>query len=81
VQPAQALLVAMQDTPENSTLYFVAKEIEMLNDLCKSMKLDPIKPEERRKQDILTLLPNCKVFHSLVIVVQTLGILQKAICS
>jgi len=58
----QALLVAMQDTPEHTRLHFATKEVKVLQDLCKSMAIDPIKPG-RRKQDIISSLPNCRVFH------------------
>ena len=58
----QALLVAMQDTPGHGKLPFVIKEVAMLHDLCKLMGLDPIEPP-RRKQDIMSYLPHCKIFH------------------
>jgi tetratricopeptide (TPR) repeat protein len=60
--PAQALLVAMQDTPEHSKLPFAVKEVAMLHDLCRLMGFNPIEPG-RRKQDIMPHLPNCKIFH------------------
>ncbi|KAH6696609.1 CHAT domain-containing protein [Leptodontidium sp. MPI-SDFR-AT-0119] len=60
--PAQALLVAMQDTPENSRLPFAVKEIAMLRDLCGQMGCNPVEPG-RRKQDIMPHLPDCKIFH------------------
>ncbi|KAF2804948.1 uncharacterized protein BDZ99DRAFT_511473 [Mytilinidion resinicola] len=62
--PNHALLVAMQDTPEHPRLNFAAKEVEMLQDVCKSMDFDPIVPRVRRhKQDIISHLPSCKIFH------------------
>jgi tetratricopeptide (TPR) repeat protein len=60
--PAQALLVAMQDTPEHSRLPFAVKEIAMLHDLCRLMGFNPIEPGQR-KQDIMPHLPDCKIFH------------------
>jgi tetratricopeptide (TPR) repeat protein len=60
--PAQALLVAMQDTPEHSRLPFPVKEVAMLHDLCRLMGFNPIEPG-RRKQDVISHLPNCKIFH------------------
>jgi tetratricopeptide (TPR) repeat protein len=60
--PVQALLVAMQDTPGHSRLHFAAEEIAMVHDLCASMGLDPI-DSRRRKQDVISYLPNCKIFH------------------
>ena len=58
----QALLVSMQDTPGHGKLPFVMNEVAMLHDLCRLMGLDPIEPP-RRKQDIMSYLPNCKIFH------------------
>jgi tetratricopeptide (TPR) repeat protein len=60
--PNQVLLVAMPNTPELNKLPFAAREIEMLRGFCKSMAFDPIEPR-RRKQDILSFLPACKIFH------------------
>ncbi|KAH7131135.1 hypothetical protein EDB81DRAFT_906012 [Dactylonectria macrodidyma] len=61
--PAQALLVALKDTPGASTpLPFAVKEIKELRQLCESMRIQPIEPG-RRKQDIVQHLPNCKIFH------------------
>jgi len=57
-----ALLVAMQDTPQHSRLLSATKEVEALQGLCKSMAFNPIEPG-RRKQDIISHLPNCKIFH------------------
>jgi tetratricopeptide (TPR) repeat protein len=56
------LLVTMQDTPQHNKLFFAKKETEVLQDICKSMSLDPIEPG-RRKQDIISYLPSCKIFH------------------
>jgi tetratricopeptide (TPR) repeat protein len=60
--PAQVLLVAMQDTPEHSSLPFAVKEIAMLRDLCRLMGFNPVEPR-RCKQDIMPYLPDCKIFH------------------
>jgi tetratricopeptide (TPR) repeat protein len=59
---AHALLVAMEYTPGNSRLPFATKEVAMLHDLCKSMAFNPIEPG-RRKQDIISHLSRCTVFH------------------
>jgi hypothetical protein len=59
---AQALLVAMEDTPGSSRLPFATKEIAMLHGLCKSMAFNPIKPG-RRKRDVTSHLRQCKIFH------------------
>jgi CHAT domain-containing protein len=53
----------MEHTPGNSSvLPFATKEATMLHDLCKSMAFNPIEPG-RRKQDIISHLPDCKIFH------------------
>ncbi|KAF7174386.1 hypothetical protein CNMCM6106_008626 [Aspergillus hiratsukae] len=59
---AQALLVAMEQTSGHSSLPFATQEVAMLHSLCKSMKFNPIEPE-RRKQKILSHLPQCSIFH------------------
>ena len=59
---AQVLLVAMEHTLGNSRLPFAKKEIAMLSGMCKLMAFDPIEPG-RRKQDIVSHLPQCKIFH------------------
>jgi tetratricopeptide (TPR) repeat protein len=59
----QALLVAMEHTPGNSSILpFATKEVAMLRDLCKSMAFNPIEPG-RSKQDVISHLPNCEIFH------------------
>ncbi|KAH7210848.1 CHAT domain-containing protein [Fusarium redolens] len=60
--PSRALLVAMEHTPEQTSLPFAAREIEMIRDLVKTMHLEPIEPGQH-KHDIITHLPQCKVFH------------------
>jgi tetratricopeptide (TPR) repeat protein len=59
---AQALLVAMEDTPGSSRLPSATKEIAMLHGLCKSMAFNPIEPG-RRKRDVASHLRQCKIFH------------------
>lgn len=60
---AHALLVAMEHTPGSAIrLPFAPKEIGVLHNLCKSMKLHPIEPG-RRKEDVISHLPQCKIFH------------------
>jgi tetratricopeptide (TPR) repeat protein len=58
----KALLVAMEHTPGESRLRYATEEISMLRGLCKSMEFDPIEPE-RRKQHVMSHLPQCKIFH------------------
>lgn len=59
----QALLVAMEHSPGNSSvLPFATKEVAMLHDWCKSMAFNPIEPG-RNKRDIISHLPHCAIFH------------------
>ncbi|CAH0044574.1 unnamed protein product [Clonostachys solani] len=58
----KAVLVAMEDTHGHSKLPFAAKEVAGLHDLCRSMGLEPIEPP-RRKNDVLSELLDCKIFH------------------
>lgn len=60
--PARALLVAMEHAPGSSMLPFAAGEVEMLHKLCRSMALESIEPG-RRKQDVMSHLPHCDIFH------------------
>ncbi|KAJ5740123.1 hypothetical protein N7533_012907 [Penicillium manginii] len=60
-----ALLVAMGQTPGLTTsqaLPYAEKEIEMLDDLCPSLQLKPIRTAHR-KENILKHLQGCRVFH------------------
>jgi hypothetical protein len=59
---AQALLVAMENTPEQTRLLYANKEIEIIRSLVKAMSFDLIEPG-RRKQIIISHLPQCKIFH------------------
>jgi hypothetical protein len=59
---AQALLVAMEHTPGSSRLPFAAKEVAMLHGLFKSELFNAIEPG-RRKKDVVSHLPQCKIFH------------------
>lgn len=58
----QALLVAMEHTPEHNPLPFTTQEVAVVKDICKSMPLEPIEPG-RYKQDITQHLPHCEIFH------------------
>ena len=60
--PAPALLVAMEHTPGSSELPFATKEVEILRDLCRSMAVESVEPR-RCKQDIMSRLPHCNIFH------------------
>jgi tetratricopeptide (TPR) repeat protein len=60
--PLQALLVAVPDIPGIPSLTFAREEVNILINLCKSMAIVPIVPQGQ-KQDIVTHLPNSKIFH------------------
>ncbi|KAI1053732.1 hypothetical protein LB507_007472 [Fusarium sp. FIESC RH6] len=60
--PSQALLVAMEHTPQQASLPFAAREIEVIRHLVKEMFLEPIEPGQH-KDDVMTHLARCKVFH------------------
>ncbi|RYP14182.1 hypothetical protein DL765_006543 [Monosporascus sp. GIB2] len=56
--PGKALLIAIR----NAGLPFAIKEVQMLDELCRTMQLEPSDPEHR-KQEILKHLQECRVFH------------------
>lgn len=59
---SEALLIGMRHTPKCSELYFAEKEVDQLDDICKKMGLEPIRPG-RRKRDVLSHLQHCRIFH------------------
>ena len=58
-----ALLIAMCETSNNSTLPFVKKEVEVLNDLCRSLQLKSITLTKPLRDDVLKYLQDCRIFH------------------
>ena len=61
----RALLIAMRETPGligDGTLQYAAAEIEMLNGICPSLKLQPITPA-LRKDEVINHLQDCRIFH------------------
>ncbi|KAJ8112227.1 hypothetical protein OPT61_g5355 [Boeremia exigua] len=58
-----ALLVAMQETKDSSSLPNATKEIEMLAKLCPSLHLEAVIPTRREKHEIMEGLRGCKIFH------------------
>ncbi|KAI8680494.1 CHAT domain-containing protein [Fusarium keratoplasticum] len=62
VTSPEVLLVAMGHTPGASRLPFASEEITAVRDVCKSMSLTTTEPGPR-KQDILSCLPQCRLFH------------------
>ncbi|EYB24229.1 hypothetical protein FG05_10648 [Fusarium graminearum] len=58
----RAMLVGMQYTPECGPLHFANKEVKIVQDLCKSLGLETVRPSPR-KEDVSEGLLDCKVFH------------------
>ncbi|KAM0388226.1 hypothetical protein ACHAQC_009836 [Fusarium culmorum] len=58
----RAMLVGMQYTPECGPLPFANKEVDIVQDLCKSLGLETVRPSPR-KEDVSKGLLDCKVFH------------------
>lgn len=58
----QALLVAMNQTPNHTNLPFAIDEIEAVNEIFSSLGLQSNRPSTRR-EDVLKHLHDCKIFH------------------
>ncbi|KAK0615330.1 hypothetical protein B0T17DRAFT_647137 [Bombardia bombarda] len=60
--PNSALLVSMSETSGTSRLPHAKIEVEILEAMCQSMSLKPIRPPPRRK-DVLEQIRTCEIFH------------------
>ncbi|KAL2833769.1 CHAT domain-containing protein [Aspergillus cavernicola] len=60
---SKALLVSMDTTAGQRPLPFAGDEIAMLQGLCQQLQLEAVHPEQKRKQDVLTMLQTCSIFH------------------
>lgn len=58
----KAMVVSMKETPGHEALPFATKEAAELQQWCRTMEVDAITPA-RQKQDILSQLPSCSIFH------------------
>ncbi|KAF4958100.1 hypothetical protein FGADI_2658 [Fusarium gaditjirri] len=58
----EALLVSAGETPGHRRLAFADKEISVLRNICRRMKLQPVEPEPVR-EGVLSHLRKCKIFH------------------
>ncbi|KAG7405370.1 hypothetical protein Forpe1208_v015214 [Fusarium oxysporum f. sp. rapae] len=58
----RAVLVSMERTPGYSTLPSAGREIAQLRPICDSKGFEVIEPKSL-KEDIVSQLPKCKVFH------------------
>ncbi|KUL82059.1 hypothetical protein ZTR_10675 [Talaromyces verruculosus] len=59
---AEALLVAMGETPGQSSLPYATEEVQKIKALCHGMSLTPVEPS-RYKTEVESHLPQCKIFH------------------
>ena len=58
----KTLLVAMEVTPGHSELRYASQEISTVRSVCKALEIEPVEPQPR-KQDIISRLSQCKIFH------------------
>ncbi|KAL2827513.1 CHAT domain-containing protein [Aspergillus cavernicola] len=58
-----ALLVDMGTTADQRALPFAREEIAMLEQICNQIKIEPVHPAQKRKEDVLAILKSCTVFH------------------
>ncbi|MCJ1250434.1 hypothetical protein MMC30_007662 [Trapelia coarctata] len=59
-----ALLVAMHTTPGGlPTLQYATDEIDRVKTLCKSLQLDPVRPRQQTREEVLDLMKTSNVFH------------------
>ena len=61
--PEKALLVAMPETPSYSSLPWAADELSMLESLCPSLHLQPLQPSSPCRNEVLSAMRSCKIFH------------------
>ncbi|KAF4206919.1 hypothetical protein CNMCM8927_004254 [Aspergillus lentulus] len=65
-ESVNALLVAMDQTPglaQDHNLPFANSEVAILEKLCPSLNLNPIRPQPRCREEILSQLSTSKIFH------------------
>ncbi|KAG4262827.1 hypothetical protein FPRO03_10190 [Fusarium proliferatum] len=58
----EALLVSAGETLGHRRLAFADREVNVLRDICRQMKLEPVEPGPIR-EDVLSHLRKCKIFH------------------
>ncbi|KAI1825596.1 CHAT domain-containing protein [Xylaria intraflava] len=56
------VLVAMEDTPNQSLLPYATAEIGAVQSVCQSMQLPIVQPKAQ-KSDVLSALSSCRLFH------------------
>lgn len=62
LRSGKVVLVGMKQTPGQKNLNFAAEEIDKLENLCNSMKLQVCKPRPVQK-DVLSALNDCEMFY------------------
>ena len=60
---ANALLVAMQNTPDQSSLHFAADELRIVEKLVPALHLEAILPRQNNRQHVLDHLKASAIFH------------------
>jgi hypothetical protein len=58
-----ALLVSMPQTSGMSALPSAAAEVQMLREICQELGLQPVEPAYPTRDNVLTQLKKCKIFH------------------
>ena len=58
-----ALLVVMPDTPAQSRLQFAVDETSMVEGLCPSLGMNPIRPPQPTRAEILKHMKSSSIFH------------------
>ncbi|KAF4415863.1 30S ribosomal S17P [Fusarium acutatum] len=62
VSQNEAVFVPASETPGHGRLAFADREISMLRDVCRRMKVQPVEPQPFIKE-VLSHLRNCRIFH------------------
>ncbi|EPS37250.1 hypothetical protein H072_9061 [Dactylellina haptotyla CBS 200.50] len=58
-----ALLIAMPKTMEHFDLPFAQQEVDILKNLCSSMQLTTVIPQQNQRNEVLKHITDCKIFH------------------
>ncbi|KAK6538619.1 hypothetical protein TWF694_010197 [Orbilia ellipsospora] len=60
--PGSAVLISMPNTIRQPALPYVEKEINVVEELCKGLELNPLRPTTTQKE-VLSHLQGCEIFH------------------
>ncbi|KAK6543533.1 hypothetical protein TWF694_000279 [Orbilia ellipsospora] len=58
-----ALVVSMDKTPGHPNLAFVKEEVSKIRQLFPKMNLQPVELQQQHRDDVLSQLSTCKIFH------------------